>query len=407
MPDRAYGALMWDDFCALLDRPSSDSSQSFCGTKSEKRLLEVWCMKLNGLHQLCDFLADEHEQTHRARGVITPEQVFVQLPERRASALPMYWAATVSMARRENGQPPLLDEDMPIEMAASLAPLPARTDVTYAAPQARDWPMGRTIAATVLIQAADPIPGDDLARMKGLIRLHLIADGLNAEEFSARDVFRVPLALGESRGAGMGFWTRKVESPERGIIVVGQTASMSLDEWNMVTRTVGTVRSSVEIGVYRAVSPADDIYSCGMLLLRTLCRGGERRWTEACEHLPSILEALQPVVQGLDEDEYAISARIRDRVREFSTQFEAGASIPEPLWWDAVVAVLRACSNIRGFSYVSHAGTYDPSPVRRLAQELESLARRARIELFDTGERDGMMLRACDRAMDHLVAGVS
>ncbi len=168
------------------------------------------------------------------------------------------------------------------------------------------------------------------------------------------------------------------------------------------------VRSSVDTAVYRALSPADDLYSCGMLLLRALVGTNEPRWTRACEQLPSILEGLQPVVQGLDEDDhYAIHVRVKERVRESTDCFETRGRIPEALWWDAVVVLLQACSTIPGFSDVSSAMTDEPSPARRLARRLEALTLRARSELFEAGERDEILRRACDRAIDRCAAGVS
>lgn len=415
MLDAAQAALTWNEYCHRLDGSWCEparayergSAQYFFEANQEKRWLEVWCLKLAGMYQVCVSLAEEHEQVRRARGAIGPEQVVVQVPEHCASTLPILWSTAVSLTTRESEQPPV-SESMPVDMAFSMTVPPMNTNFFYAAPQVRDWPMGKTVSATALVQSVDPSPQDDPDRMKGLIRAHLIVDGLRAEEFSDRDVFRVPLPLGENRGAHVDLWTRKVESPERGIIVAGQTAPMSLDEWSMLTRAVGAVRSSVDIAVYRAASPADDVYSCGMLLLHALFGADEQRWTQVCEQLPVIVGGLQPVVQGLDEDDHhAVHVRIKDRVRESADCFDTNGHIPEALWWDAVVAVLRACSNIRGFSYVSDMVTYDPSPVRRLALELESLTRRARIELFEAGERDAMIVRACDRAMDHLVAGVS
>lgn len=423
MSDTGSVALNWTQFSLLLDRSWCEharsnaaerlphrllaSTRSFFETDVRKQELEAWCLKLSGLHELCVCLADEHEQVRRARGVIDPEQIVVRFPERPMSLLPMCWNATVSLATQKQEDAPAF-ENMPTEMAANLTLFPASTNLAYASPRVREWSMGRTISATALVQSLDLIPEGDPARMRGLIRIHVIEDGLQATAFSDRDVFRIALPLGEQRGACVDLWTRKVESPERGIIVTGQTDLLSLDEWTLLTRAVGMVRSSVDMAVYRALSPADDLYSCGMLLLRALLGADEPRWTRACEQLPLIVEGLQPVVQGLDEDDqYAIHVRIKDRVRESTDGFEAEGRIPEALWWDAVVAVFRACSTIRGFSYAGDGVTYDPSPVRRLARDLESLVSRARIELFEAGERDGMLRRACDRAIDRCAAGVS
>lgn len=415
MSDTGPSSLTWDQFCGLLDGSWHDQSRCnvtasdryFFEADSEKRLLEVWCVKVSAMQALCSSLADEHEYVRGGRGVIDPEQISVQLPERGRSMLPMGWNATVSLSEREFGHQAVF-QSMPAEMASSITMLPARMNLAYVSPRVRDWPMGKIIPVTVLVQSVDPMPEDDPSQIRGLVRVHVIADGLQAEEFSEHDVFRLALPIGEQRGSCMDLWARKIESPERGIIVTGRTDCLSLEEWKLVTGAVGTVRSSVEAAVYRAGSPADDVYSCGMLLLRTLIGSDEMRWTGACECLASIVEGLEPVVQGLEEDDhYARYVRVKARVSESTNCFEVGAPIPEALWWDAVVSVLRACSTIQGFSYASEAATYDPSPARRLARELEVLARRARTELFESGERDAMILRVCDHAMNRRAVGVS
>lgn len=423
MSDTESSTLNWNEFCLLLDRSWCEparanaaerlphrllaSTRSFFDTDIRKQELEAWCLKLSGLRELCVCLADEQEQVRRARGVIDAEQIIVRFSVRSASLLPMCWRAAVSLAPRDLHHPPTY-EKMPIQMAEDLTTFPASTNLAYASPRVREWPMGRTISVTALVQAVDQIPEDDPAHLRGLIRVHVIDESLQATAFSDRDVFRMALPLGEHRGPCVEVWTRKVESSERGIIVIGQTDLLSPDEWTLLTRAVGMVRSSVDTAVYRALSPADDLYSCGMLLLRALVGTDEPRWTRACEQLPSILEGLQPVVQGLDEDDhYAIHVRVKERVRESTDCFETRGRIPEALWWDAVVVLLQACSTIPGFSDVSSAMTDEPSPARRLARRLEALTLRARSELFEAGERDEILRRACDRAIDRCAAGVS
>jgi hypothetical protein len=371
----------------------------------QKRPIEKLCIKLALLNQLCVLVADEHERSHRSHGVIGPEQVLVQVPEQRTSILPVRWRAQLSLVVDDQDRSSSF-ENMPAELACSLAMLPDVGSSVYAAPLVREWPLGRKVSVTALVQSADPIPDDDQANMKGLARVHVIADGLHSRDFSDRDIFRVSLPISRSRGASVELWARKVESPERGIIMSGMTDAMSLDSWKLFARTVGDVRSSAEIAVYRAASPAYDVYSCGMLLLRALLGSDERRWSQACELVPSIAEGLEPIVQGLAEDDgYTIHLRVRDRLRESADCFEA-EHIPEAIWWDALVAVLRACSRIQGFSYADEATLYESSPARLLARDLASLARRARAELFEADERDAMILAICDRAMDQLEAGI-
>lgn len=379
--------------------------QYFFETNPQKRALEVFCVKLSLLSDLCVLIADEHERTHRSRGAIAPEQVLVRFPEHRAALLPTRWSASLSLAAGCDDTA-FSVANMPEEMARNLTAMPTGVNPVYAAPLVRDWPLGRNMPVTALVQSADPIPDDDQANMKGLVRVHVIADGLSSRNFSERDVFRVSLPLNGGRCACVGLWARKVESAERGMIMSGTTDVVSLNSWELFARTAGDVRSSAEVAVYRAYSPAHDVYSCGMLLLRALLGSNESLWMRACDQFCSIVEGLDPIVQGVvEDDDYTLHLRVRDRLKESADCFEPEA-VPEALWWDALVAVFRACSCIQGFSYACGVVPYEPSPARLLRGDLASLARRARAEIFESSERDAIILRVCDRAMDHLETGI-
>ncbi len=419
--DSGLLSVIWEDFCTLLDSPSIDvptsklsapiptsltaPGQYFFETHPQKRVIEAYCIKLALMNQLCVLVADGHERSRRSVGVISPEQVRIQFQEHYATILPIRWRACVSLVDAWSDEPPPSD-DMPAEMAQGLTSIPAGANFIYTAPLIKKWPPGKTLSVTVLIQSIDPIPDDDQTQMKGLLRVHVLGEGFNARDFSDRDVFRVALSRGGNRGVNMEVWARKVDTPERGIIISGMTNAMSMDSWKSFARTAGEVRAGSTIAVYPAFLPAHDLFSCGMLLLRALLGSDEPRWQLACERLPSVVESLGPIVQGVDEnDHYTIHVRVRDRLRESGHCFETG-DLPDGLWWDAFVAVLRACSRVAGFSYASETSGYAPSPVRLLARDMALLARRARVELLEAGERDAMILRLCDRSMDRLVAGV-
>ncbi|HEU5406215.1 MAG TPA: hypothetical protein VFU48_00505, partial [Nitrospira sp.] len=283
--------------------------QYFFETNPQKRALEVFCMKLGLLSNLCSLVVDEHEHTHRSRGVIAPQHVLVRFPEHRPAILPTRWSTSLSLAAGCDDTA-FSVANMPEEMARNLTAMPTGVNLVYAAPLVRDWPLGRKVSVTALVQSADPIPDDDQANMKGLVQVHVIADGLSSRHFSDRDVFRVSLPINGSRGVCVELWARKVESAERGIIMSGTTDVVSLDSWKLFTRTLGDVRSSAEVAVYRAYLPTHDVYSCGMLLLRALLGSDESRWTRACEQFCSITEGLEPIVQGIaEDDDYTIYLR--------------------------------------------------------------------------------------------------
>ena len=80
------------------------------------------------------------------------------------------------------------------------------------------------------------------------------------------------------------------------------------------------------------------------------------------------------------------------------------AAVPEVLWYDALVAVLRASSLIQGFSYEQDPNALDRSVIRVFGRDLAHLGRRARAELFEREEHDALIARACDRVLTDLGA---
>jgi len=414
-------SFTWNEFCGLLDRPLSDGygadlaarcpgwlkspGQLFFEAHPQKRTLEVLYLKLCLLREVCALVSIEHEQVCRARGGISPEDVIVQVPEHRATMIPTCWGTTVSLKAKVQENKPLI-VGMPPEMASDFTAVPTGMDLAYASPLVKNWPQGKKLPVTALIQSMDPLPAEGETLVRGAMQVHAIADGLNAKDFSDHDVFRVSFPVGDRRSPRLELWARRVGSPERGMIVSGTSSGMARSLWTQLTRTQSEVRSSAELAVYRAATPAHDVYSCGMLLLRALLGPDARGWEQASDLVPSIGERLQPVVQGLDPDDpYSMVIGVRDRLKE-STDWLAAATIPGLLWWDAAVTVLRATSRIPGFSYAAGAVEYGPSPARLLERELQSIARRVRIELFEASERDVFLRGVSDRVLDELGARI-
>jgi len=278
-------------------------------------------------------------------------------------------------------------------------------DLTYAAPQIRQRSTGREIPVTALIESADSIPDDEGHCVRGLVRVRVIADEITGRNISDQDVFRVILPLGTGRGPDVGICARKVGLPERGVIVSGMTDPLSTEIWSEFEQKVGQVRSSAKAVVYRSPLPNHDVFSCGMLLLRSLLGYEPNRWENVSRLLPALLEGLSPLVQGIeDQDHYTIYIRIRDRLQESGDLFTS-KDLPEGLWWDALVAAFRACSCIEAFSYGYDKSSLEQSVARNFARDLSSLATRVRMELFEAGDRDGMIAQGCDRVLTEL--GVS
>jgi hypothetical protein len=428
--------LSWDTFCDLLDgvpwsdveprlsffRQAGQSSgdisllreqlvgpgQYFFEANLAQQAHEIFWLKLSLFDQLCRQVASVHRLTRRPLLTLDPAHILIALPEQGSSHLPVRWGCALTIQSSDE-VPHLPVDDMPQEMASVLHMIPLDIDQCYVSPSIRAWPLGREVAATALIQSADLIPEESETSIRGLVRVHVIADGVAAHEFSQHDVFRVLLPVKVKKGTEVRVWARKVDVPERGIVLSGVTDVLSPEIWKAFKGESGHAMSDARALVYRTFPLSSDLYGLGMLLLRALLGSDVRRWERVTAILPVLLEGLAPAVQGVEPSDFAVlHERIRERLCEQQDLF-LRPDISEDLWWDALTLALRALSIIPGFGYgVGHSGEVcvpDSSVVDVLSLDVAHLARRTRVELFEADERDRTIRKACDRLMADLGIG--
>jgi hypothetical protein len=434
--DIDHPCLSWDTFCDLLDgvpwdaveprlplfrqagRSSGDScllreqlagpGQYFFEANLPRRAHEVFWLKLSLFDRLCRWVASVHRLTRRPLLTLDPAHILITLPEQGSGYVPVRWGCTLTVQRSDEASQILID-DMPSEMASGLRAVPQDVDLCYVSPSVREWPLGREVAATALIQSADPIPDEGETSIRGLVRVHVIADGIAAHTFSRHDVFRLVLPLKMGKGTDVRVWARKVDVPERGIVLSGVTDVLSPEIWKAFKGASGHAISDARAVIYRSFSSSSDLYSLGMLLLRALLGSDVRRWERVTATLPALLEGLAPAVQGVEPSDFSVlHVRIRERLCEWQDLF-LQPDIADDLWWDALTLALRALSTIPGFSYAvplsGEARVPDDSDVDVLSQDMAHLARRARVELFEADERDRTIRTACDHILADLGIG--
>lgn len=411
-PDSHAGSFSWDALCDLLDdRPSistdsrsftRDSASFFFSTHSGRHTLEVFWLKLCLLESFCRKVAAVHRTMERPLLRLDSQHVHVAFPSGDNGYLPTLWRGTIIL-------PNLLDtpsgsvEGMPAEMDRMVSATPSDIDATYISPQIREWPAGREIHGTALIESVDDIPGDDEHGAQGLIRIHFIADTIAAEAFSSRDVFdlTIPFSSGTIR-----LWARKVDSPERGIVLSGVTAMLSTQALKSLQGQCHQVISRTVARIYRAHSTESDAYSLGMLWFRAILGSDRTRWDHVVRLLPGLLNSLPPAVQGIDaSDVHTMHTRVKEFLQEEDKSF-ANADIPSDLWWDGILMGLRALSRIPGFSYeymsIQHESSSNVISAELLLLDAEQLGKRAKVELFESDERDAAIAGACNAALHQL-----
>jgi len=435
--DIDHPCLSWDMFCDLLDgvpwsaieprlslfrqagQSSGDSSlfreqltgsgQYFFEANLAQQTHEIFWLKLSLFDQLCRQVALVHTRTRRPLLTLDSAHILIALPEQGSSHLPVRWGCALTIQSSDE-VPSLPIDDIPSEMASVLHAVPQDVDRCYVSPSVRAWPLGREVAATALIQSADPIPEEgETTSIRGLVRVHLIADEIEAHTFSRHDVFRLILPLKIGKESEVRVWARKVEVPERGIVLSGMTDGLSQEIWKAFKESSTHAMSEAQAVVYRTFPPSSDLYGLGMLLLRALLGSDVRRWERVTATIPALLEGLAPAVQGVDQSDFAVlHVRIRERLSECQDLF-LQPDITDDLWWDALMLALRALSTIPGFSYAvplsGEARSSDTSAVDVLSQDVAHLARRARVELFEADDRDRIIRTACEHILADLGTG--
>ncbi len=431
--DIDHPCLSWDMFCDLLDGvpwtaveprlPLADTlsgdscllrkrltgpGQYFFEANLAQQALEIFWLKLSLFNQLCRQVASIHTRTRRPLLTLDPAHILIAPPEQGSSHLPVRWGCRLTVQNSDEA-PHLPVDEMPQEMASVLHAVPEDVDRCYVSPSIRAWPLGREVAATALIQSADLIPEESETSIRGLVRVHVIADGVAAHEFSQHDVFRVLLPLKMKKGTEVRVWARKVDVPERGIVLSGVTDVLSPESWKTFKGDSGHAMSDARALVYRTFPLSSDLYSLGMLLLRALLGSDTRRWERITATIPALLEGLAPAVQGVEPSDFSVlHVRIRERLCEQQDLFLL-PDISHDLWWDALTLALRALSTIPGFGYVvppsGEARSSDHSAVDLLLEDVAHLVRRTRVELFEADERDRTIRAACDHMLADLGRG--
>lgn len=432
-----HPCLSWDTFCDLLDGVPWDvvaprlphltqhdpahsglarlrkclggPGQYFHEANSLRCAREIFWLKLSLFDRLCRQVASIHVRIRQPLLTLDPAHILIRPPDETHSYVPVRWGCLLTILGGEEVSRPIVD-DMPSEMASGLHTAPQGIDPTYASPFVREWPLGREASGTALIQSADRIPNDEDATLtRGLVRVHVVADEIAAHTFSTHDVFRLILSLNIGKNTEVWMWARKVDVPERGIVLSGVTDGLSPEMWTAFEAASRHPLSNARAMVYRRYTASSDLYSLGMLLLRALLGSDPRRWERVMATHSALLERLPPVVQGVDPSDVSVlHARIRERLCEWQDLF-VQPDIADDLWWDALTLALRATSSIPGFSYAvplsSEACVSDSHGVDGLSQDAAHLAGRARVDLFEADERDRTIRTACDRMLAELEMG--
>jgi hypothetical protein len=258
------------------------------------------------------------------------------------------------------------------------------------------------------VQSVDSIPRELDGELQALVRIHLATEKLPAREFTIHDVFQVSLPIhGSSRIVRV--WARKIETPERGIIVSGATETISNDMMGPLLKLDQQVLRDTRVALFRAFPLSCDVESLGLLFLRSLVAPHARAFPDVARNVRELVTRITPAVEGMDlDDAYTLHTRMRERFLELESMLRT-PGIPDELWFDGLILVVRCLSAVSGFGFGAHAsegvGRESSNSVGVILREVAHLAARAKVELFEPEQREATIQRACEHVLAEIDRG--
>ena len=436
--------LQWNEFCDLLGGAPWDqacSQWSFDQLSEERRValpslahrftesrqflfsegvdsgspLEVLWLQCRLFAGLCTQLLAFYQQHHRPHLGLGPSRIQVVFPKAADPLLPARWNFSVENLEGTGIAVPFVHETMPPAFQANLFQPPHSLDTSFKAPEMRDWPLGKKEELTVLLRSMEKIRKQDDAQdgVTGIFQLHVMSDMLQGLSFSGQDVFRVQLPLPQSSHIPATIWGTRLESPERGIVVRGQSEPMSLAEWEQLELAKDTAFSHAPVTFFRSFRHSCDWYSLGLLFFQTLLGRDAETLTRLERCLPTMIRGFTLLSKRHGEEivEKGISP-IRLLFDEQGTLFSSkrvisanGISgkdvqeIPRYIWYPILELALQLVARepVKG-STKEHEDVDASDPIVQLngiLHRILQIGEWIRLELFSPHERRREILRAC------------
>lgn len=436
--------LQWDEFSDLLGGASWDhacSQWSFDQLSEERRLalpslarrftesrqflfsegvdssssLEMLWLQCRLFAGLCTQLLAFYQKNHRPHLGLGPLRIKVVLPKAADPLLPARWNFSVEHLEGKEIAVPFVHETMPPAFQANLFQPPHSLDTSFKAPEMRDWPLGKKEDFTVLLRSMEKIRKQEHTQdgVAGIFQLHIMSDTIQGRSFSGQDVFRVQLALPQSRHVPAIIWGTRLESTERGILVGGQSEPMSLAEWEQLELAKDTAFPRTPVTFFRTFQHSCDWYSLGLLFFQTLLGRDAETLTRLERCLPSMIRGLTlfPKRQGeqlVEKGRSPIRLLFDEQGTLFSSKRRRNGNripgkdvqeIPRYIWYPLLELALRlvARAPVQG-STEGHEDVDESDPIVQLnsiLHRVQQIGDWIRLELFSPHERRREILRAC------------
>jgi|SRR5579863_290836 len=394
-------------------RPFFSSPRQFMFSSDRSLFpLELFWLKWNLFTLLCGKMLMIHRDFRGPVLNLQPSLISVKPSGSAADSLPVRWIYSLTTALA--AALPLSHADLPAHLTSRLFVPPPNLHPNYAASLLQQRVLGDEERVTVLIRSLERIREPSAGAVRGLLQIYLTSEKIRPSDFSLLDVLRVTFSVADEEASRVRIWGSKVTSSERGLLLNGETEPLPPAQWDALERSRQKVFSRASVAIYPSFHVPSDLFSLGMILLRTLAVNDAQEMFRIDEAARGMIEEFHPMLKDLAPDEgWERARRFRTRIRREGGLFSktsvlyrrddrargAGA-ISDELWYDAITLAFRLLVWTPGFGYCQNHGDCDLEHPERLLEkvtrEVEGLGERIKADLFGCRPRNREILEACD-----------
>lgn len=426
------GGANWDDFkrdfrnrgvssgqafvMSKLVEPALSATHQFIYEEDRSGLLpiEILRLKMIAFTQLCHGVRALHRRCRQPHLDLTPASVMANIiPPGRD--LPARWSFQVKIFDLAATAPFVPLPELAEACAGIFAP-PHNYNQLYTSPTIKDTPFGLWEHLHLTIREAAAREEGEAQRTE--IEIDLFSDQMRMAEISTHDLLRVVLNA-PAHGLGhVEVWGRKIGELPRGVRMRGVLASRDPQTLAALGKIANQSFPNARVAHYKTYFTPCDVYSLGMLLLRTLLVNDQN-------DLSRVAKIVERVVQRLALDlkpeaevpEHRVIERLLPLLRENEEVFSKNAllykrehrelrrnAVPEELWQDILIFAFRLLTHVPGFSICAHHGDYEwdrpEANLERVLQFVQNINQAIHAEIFGSQERNREIGEVCDEVLN-------
>lgn len=248
------------------------------------------------------------------------------------------------------------------------------------------------------------------------IEAYLLSREIKADDFCEHDLIRINLNAPAKGLENVVIWASKKGQEDRNFKILSKTVALKRSSYSIMEKNTGVTFYDTNVAFFRTYHVPCDVYSLGIMLLRSLLLNDEQDLRQVLDIIQSMIIPIQNRQANLDKNvEIEIRSLLKNKsdvlspyslfYRKEDREQQTNA-IANDLWDHILIFALKLMTNIKGFSFCEHHGDYNPDKPESKMQEillaLEEINSRVHAKLFGSVEENKEILEVFDEMLQIL-----